>query len=493
MSRSSANPEVLIRYAAAMHNEGQAVLNHLGGAGITEKLNAVRIRCSEYVSGEIPDVAGQVRVATLGAQELDVWTGAVGQGFLSADTSGAAVVQVEDDAVIANLPPGLADPPAETRAKVAEGQKLFDELMAATDERNHDRIEEILDTLDKRQGDTAFMAGFAVKVKELGGIEKLEERIKDGMRPKKREGVWGSIVDIGAGAWDSIWGTLEMLHGISIFQLVNDPGQWAENYANLGKGLWQGITNPVEFLKTVIDVEGFLDNPARWLGGFVPDLAAAVFSGGAGAAARGVRGLDAISDLAEAARNLDRVADGLNVTDGLSDVSGTIRRLDPDLIGVRDALRQRLIDQGRTPEQAEAIANRMASGSQFNRDNWHRFPFNEVRLTNGKVLDSYNPNLGEIVSRKNTQLANVQLSTARSYINELVGKYPENQKIASSPSVLRQEQLTGRRIAGERLEGDMILEVPSQARKVPPEVIDHAARRGVIIRTTDGVELTPPR
>lgn len=490
MSRSSADPQALIGYAASMYNEGQAVLDHLGGAGITDKLNAVRSRCSEYVSGEIPDVAGQVRTATLGAQELDVWTGAVGQGFLLADSSGAAVVRVEDDAVIANLPPGLADPPAETRAKVAEGNRLFDDLMKAIEERNHGRIEEIMGILEDRQGDTAFMAGFAVKVEEIGGIGALEQLIEDGMRPKNREGFWGGLLDFAEGAWDAVWGTVEMLAGLSIFQLFADPGQWAENWANLGQGVWHGVTNPVEFFQTVIDVEGFRDNPERWLGAFVPDLAAAVFSGGAGAAVRGVRGLDAISDLAEAARSLDRAAGGANVPE-LSDVSGTIRRLDPDLIGVRDALRQRLIDQGRMPEQAEAIANRMASGTQFNRDNWHRYPFNEVRLTNGRVLDSYNPDLGEIVSRKNTQLADVQLSTAREYINEAVRKYPENQEIATSPSVLRQEQLTGRRIAGQRLQGDILLEVPSQARAVPPDVLDYARLKGVTIRTIDGVVLTP--
>jgi len=490
MSRSSANPEALIRYAAAMHNEGQAVLDHLGAAGVTEKLDAVRTRCSAYVSGEIPDVAGEVRVVTLGAQELDVWAGAVGQGFLLADTSGAAMVHVEDDAVIANLPPGLADPPAETRSKVAEGQRLFDDLMAATTNRDHDHIEEILVILEERQGDTALLAGFAMKVEEIGGSEALKQRIEDGMRPQNREGFWGGALDLLEGAWDAVWGMVEMLAGLTV-QVLTDPGQWAENWANLGKGLWQGITNPVEFLKTVIDVDGFRDNPERWLGAFVPDLAAAVFSGGAAASARGVRGLDAVSDVADAARNLDRATDGLNLTDELSDVSGTIRRLDPDLIGVRDALRQRLIDQGRTPEQADAIANRIVSGTQFNRDNWDRYPFNEVRLTNGKVLDSYSPDLGEIVSRKNTQLADVQLSTAREYINEAARKYPTGQEIASSPSVLRQEERTGRPIACQQLRGRIYLEVPSQTRTVPPEVLRHARENNVIIRTTDGKVLTP--
>lgn len=302
MSTSSANPESLIGYAASMHKEGQAVLDHLGGAGITEKLDAVRTRCSEYVRGEIPDVDGQVRAATLGAQELDVWASAVGQAFLLADTAGAAgVVHVEDDAVIANLPPGLADPPAETRRKVEEGQRLFDDLMNATDERDHDRIEQILETLKDRQGDTAFMAGFAIKVDKFGGTEALEKRLKDGMRPKKHGGFFGPVLDFAEGAWDAVWGTIKMIGGLTV-QVFTDPGKWAENWANLGKGLWHGITNPAEFLKTLIDVDGFLDNPARWLGAFVPDLAATVFSGGTAAASRGVRGLDAIDDLANAAR-----------------------------------------------------------------------------------------------------------------------------------------------------------------------------------------------
>jgi hypothetical protein len=43
---------------------------------------------------------------------------------------------------------------------------------------------------------------------------------------------------------------------------------------------------------------------------------------------------------------------------------------------------------------------------------WHRYDVNEVTLSNGKVLDSYIPG-GAIVSRKYTQLAEVDPSTAR--------------------------------------------------------------------------------
>lgn len=101
---------------------------------------------------------------------------------------------------------------------------------------------------------------------------------------------------------------------------------------------------------------------------------------------------------------------------------------------------------------------RMAEGDQFNYQNHHRYPQNEVTLGNGKRLDSYLP--GEvIVSRKNTQLDNVRPETANSYIDELVNKYSPGTPIAGSDDVLR---------------GQPVLEVPVQNNPVPQTVIDHA-------------------
>ncbi|MGG4555549.1 hypothetical protein [Paenibacillus humicus] len=51
------------------------------------------------------------------------------------------------------------------------------------------------------------------------------------------------------------------------------------------------------------------------------------------------------------------------------------------------------------------------------------YPCNEVHLSNGKRLDSYDPIKGEIVSRKATDLADIELSTFESYLKEMKVKY----------------------------------------------------------------------
>ncbi len=100
---------------------------------------------------------------------------------------------------------------------------------------------------------------------------------------------------------------------------------------------------------------------------------------------------------------------------------------------------------------------RMAEGDQFNYQNHHRYPQNEVALGNGKRVDSYDPGV-EIVSRKNTQLGGVKPGTATAYIDEILNKYPPGTSING----------------GGELRGDLVLEVPVQQGPVPQSVIDHA-------------------
>lgn len=49
-------------------------------------------------------------------------------------------------------------------------------------------------------------------------------------------------------------------------------------------------------------------------------------------------------------------------------------------------------------------------------------------------LDSYNPHVGEIVSRKHTQLSEVSEETAIRYLKELSDKYSPGSIIANVPS-----------------------------------------------------------
>ena len=114
---------------------------------------------------------------------------------------------------------------------------------------------------------------------------------------------------------------------------------------------------------------------------------------------------------------------------------------------------------------------RMAEGDQFNYQNHHRYPQNEVTLANGKRVDSYDP--GEaIVSRKNTQLDDVRPETAINYINEVLNKYAPGTKINDT----------------EVLDGTPILEVPVQNSPVSQTIIDHANSKDprVVIRDVLG-------
>lgn len=128
-----------------------------------------------------------------------------------------------------------------------------------------------------------------------------------------------------------------------------------------------------------------------------------------------------------------------------------------------------------------AWLQRVLAGNQFNQLRRTSYPYNEVRINTDDgyvVLDSYNPAFGEIVSRKFTQFSEIQEQTGIGYVDELASKYSAGSPIANVPS-------TGI-LAGNKLSGNLILEVPPQIRPIPQAVLDRAAESGVTIRDTNG-------
>ena len=122
-------------------------------------------------------------------------------------------------------------------------------------------------------------------------------------------------------------------------------------------------------------------------------------------------------------------------------------------------------------------------GIAFNKARAHAYPRNEVPIAKpggGKpyVLDSYDPIKGEIVFRRHTQFSEIQSTTAKSYFREFVKKYPPGSVIADVPSA--------KGLAGKKLEGRMIFEVPPQWKAVPMSVRDEATRLKILIRDTNG-------
>jgi hypothetical protein len=127
---------------------------------------------------------------------------------------------------------------------------------------------------------------------------------------------------------------------------------------------------------------------------------------------------------------------------------------------------------------------RLDEGNAFNRAQAPNYPYNEVYINKPSGgnsyyrLDSYNPEAGEIVSRKFTQFSEIQDQTALNYINEIQNKYPVGATIADVPS--------SGSLAGRRLQGQPILEVPVQTHPIPQSILDAADNANVLIRDVDG-------
>ncbi|MGE7767585.1 ribonuclease YeeF family protein [Peribacillus sp. NPDC096540] len=130
------------------------------------------------------------------------------------------------------------------------------------------------------------------------------------------------------------------------------------------------------------------------------------------------------------------------------------------------------------------LKERWEAGNNFNKENRPRYPYNEVELeakeVGGKkyVVDSYAPNK-EIVSRKFTQLSEVQEKTAKSYLNEITKKYPSGSKISNGP-------FNPNALKGGRLKGELILEVPVQNKPIPQTILDEATKNRIIIKDNNG-------
>ncbi len=104
------------------------------------------------------------------------------------------------------------------------------------------------------------------------------------------------------------------------------------------------------------------------------------------------------------------------------------------------------------------------NGNLFNRVRAPKYPHNELRIESpdGKYfkLDSYNPKTGEIVSRKMSQLSDISDKSAIAYVKEAARKYKPGARILDVPS--------SGVLAGQKLRGQIYLEVPIQSKPISP-------------------------
>jgi len=96
-------------------------------------------------------------------------------------------------------------------------------------------------------------------------------------------------------------------------------------------------------------------------------------------------------------------------------------------------------------------------GNAFNKKYKTIYDFNEITLWDGKRIDSYVPPVngkrGEIISRKATELVEIDISTFKSYLSEMKSKY-------SPPKKVNQTTIINNPGIGTEILGDMYLDIP---------------------------------
>ena len=125
--------------------------------------------------------------------------------------------------------------------------------------------------------------------------------------------------------------------------------------------------------------------------------------------------------------------------------------------------------EGKTPrefddwkQQSDYMRNQspLARGRRFDQkaknEKW--YDYHQIHLANGKRLDSYKPETGQIVSRKSIDLSKISIYTFEQHLKELVSKYRVGTIIRSN---------TYPRLDGKVLQGKYYLEVPDYNKDLP--------------------------
>ena len=202
------------------------------------------------------------------------------------------------------------------------------------------------------------------------------------------------------------------------------------------------------------------------------------------------KGLEGAAKGAEsAAEDAGKVVESGSKANLLDD---TGKFIDDTLENNYQAYIKRKISKGQTPKdrlewkQASEYWTKespVARGNNFNKTVREAdiYDYHEIFLENGKRLDSYDPDAGEIISRKATDLDKISEETYRRYLSEFSSKYSEGTKIRSNAYP---------ELDGQELRGQYILEIPASNANLSN--IDYyekiASEYDVILRFTEEVQ-----
>jgi hypothetical protein len=207
----------------------------------------------------------------------------------------------------------------------------------------------------------------------------------------------GQIAGFGKGVGEGVVGIGEgglMLYRLSLANAIIDPESHQREWENVESAVEFARENPGEFAKAVANWEDLSEGRyGEWLGNLGPDAVLAAATAGAGTAAtRGLRGADAMADVADAARDANRAADAADAARDTGRAADAARGIPGG--GLTEA-GQRALAEGDevvrhwTPLDADRPLAETARGDTFRSST-----YDEVRLSEDRLFyrDYSDPN-----------------------------------------------------------------------------------------------------
>ncbi|MBY0563044.1 MAG: LysM peptidoglycan-binding domain-containing protein [Hyphomonadaceae bacterium] len=417
-------------YASARAPAGPLNIVRSGASLIADAATRSLIEGSDFgdnVLAALPNVIGQ----TIGEAIAGGIAGR-GRAVVAEGNGGPAQKRGQAKELLPQLSP-------ESRAELA---RLFGEGEAGTSAAELAKLRSLLATLGRRAG--GALLAWAIPTDADGGVERIgvPEFEDDHL-------ILTRLKSEAPGQW-SIAQTVNPWTGEPV-----NPGDWIKEFRVIGGAIDRG-----DGLLVVQDPQGIADKLGHPLVAnvVVPMGADGDDTLGFGVVVQDQDELDLVGNLRAQGRNSNEINSEL-----------ALFRVSRGGESGRPGWLQRVLD-----------------GVRFDREQGVRYPYNQVYIDDPsggyRILDSYNPEAGEIVSRKLTQLWNIAPETAIGYITEAATKYAVGRTIANVPTA--RDRYPG--LIGRQLLGQVYLEVPVQTAPVPPVVLSAAAGNGVIIRDVEG-------
>ncbi|MGP3920122.1 scabin-related ADP-ribosyltransferase [Nonomuraea sp. 10N515B] len=148
--------------------------------------------------------------------------------------------------------------------------------------------------------DDSYFAPGAVLPTTGGFWDRVGQQIQATFDPNLNSG--DGLTEAAKGAVESVAGLGKMVIDFSPNRAIVDFWGWQRSMSDLAQSFIYGVQNPTEFFKSALDWDTWTSNPERAFGRLIPDIVAAITTGGSSGAVSGAT--KAMGALGKAAKNV---------------------------------------------------------------------------------------------------------------------------------------------------------------------------------------------